>query len=127
LNITLETQKFRVRNPLNQELHFCIENTLKLTYKHLEVKKIFRGLRPLDPQEEEGKGKGWERRGNRREESRGGRGQEGKKGEGREGKGREGKEREGQRRNVAPPSKSSLKKALTRYAVRYSYHIILLR
>jgi hypothetical protein len=63
LDITLETQKFRVRNPLNQELHFCIENTLKLTYKHLEVKKIFRGLRPLDPQEGEGKGKGGERRG----------------------------------------------------------------
>jgi hypothetical protein len=49
LDIILETQKFRVRNPLNQELHFCIENTLKLAYKHLEVKKIFRGLRPLDP------------------------------------------------------------------------------
>jgi hypothetical protein len=63
LDITLETKKFRVRNPLNQELHFCIENTLKLTYKHLEVQKIFWGLRPLDPQEEEGKGKGGQRRG----------------------------------------------------------------
>jgi hypothetical protein len=114
LNITLETQKFRVRNPLNQELHFCIENTLKLAYKHLEVKKIFRGLRPLDPQEEEGKGKGWERRGNRREEGRGGRGQEGegREGEGRRGKGggkgRKGKGSEG----MWPPSKNSLKKAL---------------
>jgi hypothetical protein len=116
LNITLETQKFRVRNPLNQELHFCIENTLKLAYKHLEVKKIFRGLRPLDPQEEEGKGKGWERRGNRREEGRGGRGQEGKKGEGREGREGEGRGREGKEGRAAkecgPPSKNSLKKAL---------------
>jgi hypothetical protein len=94
LDITLETQKFRVRNPLNQELHFCIENTLKLTYKHLEVKKIFRGLRPLDPQEGEGKGKGGERRGNRRGEGRGGRGQEGEKGEGRGGRGREGEGKE---------------------------------
>jgi hypothetical protein len=68
LDITLEIQKFRVRNPLNQELHFCIENTLKLTYKRMEVKKIFRGLRPLHPQEGEGKEKGGEWRGNRRGE-----------------------------------------------------------
>jgi hypothetical protein len=96
LDITLETQKFRVRNPLNQELHFCIENTLKLTYKHLEVKKIFPGLRRLDPQEGEGKGKGGKRRGNRRGE---GGGRRGKRGRG------EGKGREGEGRNVAPPVK----------------------
>jgi hypothetical protein len=111
LDITLETQKFRVRNPLNQELHFCIENTLKLTYKHLEVKKIFRGLRPLDPQEGEGKGRVGRGGGNRRGEGRGGRGQEGKRGRGE--KGREGRRREGKERgrNVAP-SKNSLKKRL---------------
>jgi hypothetical protein len=95
LDITLETQKFRVRNPQNQELHFCIENTQKLAYKHLEVKKILRGLRSLDPQEGEGKGKGGKRRGE-------GRGQEGEKGRER----REGKERGS---NVAP-SKNSLKR-----------------
>jgi hypothetical protein len=112
LDITLETQKFRIRNPLNQELHFCIENTLKLTYKHLEVKKIFRGLRPLDPQEGEGKGRVGRGGANRTGEGRGGRR---KRGEGREGKGRgEGGQgrRGGQGRNVAPPSKNSLKKAL---------------
>jgi hypothetical protein len=62
LDITLETQKFRVRNPLNQELHFCIENTLKLAYKHLEVKKISGGFAP-GPPGRGGKGKGGERRG----------------------------------------------------------------
>jgi hypothetical protein len=89
LGYYLETQQFRVRNPLNQELHFCIENTLKLTYKHVEVKTIFRELRPLDPQEGQGKGKGGERRGNRR-----GEGQEGEKRERREGKGRRGEGKE---------------------------------
>jgi hypothetical protein len=84
LDITLETKKFRVRNPLNQELHFCIENTLKLTYKHLEVKQIFRGLRPLDPQEGEGKREGWGEEGEIGEREAGERGS----GE----KGREGKE-----------------------------------
>jgi hypothetical protein len=59
LDITLETQKFRVRNPLNQELHFCIENTLKLTYKHLEVKKNFPGASPPGPPVRGGKGEGW--------------------------------------------------------------------
>jgi hypothetical protein len=114
LDITLETQKFRVRIPLNQELHFCIENTLKLTYKHLEVKKIFRGLRPLHPQEGEGKGKGGERRGNRRGRGRGGRGRRGKGGgERKEGKGGEGKGRRGKgREGMWPPSKNSLKKVL---------------
>jgi hypothetical protein len=92
LDITLETQKFRVRNPLNQELHFCIENTLKLAYKHLEVKKNFRGLRPLDPR------KGRERgRVGRGGENRRGGGYAGRRGKG-EGKTREGKERG---RNVA--------------------------
>jgi hypothetical protein len=106
LDITLETQKFRVRNPLNQELHFCIENTLKLAYKHLEVKKIFRGLRPLDPQEGEGKGGRVGRGGgNRRGEGTGREGAGGERGredKGREGEGRGGKERG---RNVAPPVK----------------------
>jgi hypothetical protein len=100
LDITLETQKFRVRNPLNQELHFCIENTLKLAYKHLEVKTIFRGLRPLDPQEGEGTGKGGERRG---KYERGGYGEGGGKGKGRQGKGRRGE-------GTWPPSKNSVKR-----------------
>jgi hypothetical protein len=111
LDITLETQKFRIRNPLNQELHFWIENTLKLTYKHLEVKKIFRGLRPLDPQEGEGKGRVGRGGANRTGEGRGGRR---KRGEGREGKGRGGQGRRGGegRGGMWPPSKNSLKKAL---------------
>jgi hypothetical protein len=96
LDITLETQKFRVRNPLNQELHFCIENTLKLAYKHLEVKKIFRGLRPLDPRKGRERGRVGRGGGNRRG---GGYGEGGGKGKGRQGKGRRGKERG---RNVAP-------------------------
>jgi hypothetical protein len=102
LDITLETQKFRVRNPLNQELHFCIENTLKLAYKHLEVKKIFRELRPLDPQEGEGKGKVGRGGGNRRGEGGGRRGKRG--GERSEWKEREGEGREGRRgKGMWPP------------------------
>jgi hypothetical protein len=91
LDITLETQKFRVRNPLNQELHFCIENTLKLAYKHLEVKKNFRGLRPLDPRKGRERGRVGRGGGNRRGE---GTGKEGGKGKGRQGKGREGEGKE---------------------------------
>jgi hypothetical protein len=95
LDITLETQKFRIRNPLNQELHFCIENTLKLTYNHLEVKKISGGFAPSTP-----------RKGRERE----GWGEEGQIGQGREaekggGERREGERRAGQGRNVAPPVK----------------------
>jgi hypothetical protein len=102
LDITLETQKFRIRNPLNQELHFCIENTLKLTYKHHEVKQIFRGLRPLNPRKGKEKGRVGRGGGNRRGEGRGGRGQDGEKGreeKGREGEGKGWKE---MGRNVAP-------------------------
>jgi len=35
---------------------FVLKNALKLTYEHLEHQKIFRGLRPLDPQGREGEG-----------------------------------------------------------------------
>jgi hypothetical protein len=73
---------------LNQELHFCIENTLKLAYKHLEVKKIFRGLRPLDPRK--GRERGRVGRGGETGEGR----VRGRRGKG-EGMTREGKEREG--------------------------------
>jgi hypothetical protein len=94
LDITLESQKFKVRNPLNQELHLCIKNTLKITYKHLEVKKFPRAS-PPGPPERGGKGWGEEREiGERR--VGGGRGQEGEKGEGREGKEREGEGRRGE-------------------------------
>jgi hypothetical protein len=104
LDITLETQKFRVRNPLNKELHFCIENTLKLTYKHLEVKQISGGFALCTPRKgrQRGRvGRGWEI-GEGREGAGGGKGG---------GERREGKEREGEGRNVTP-SKNSLKKAL---------------
>jgi hypothetical protein len=90
LDITLEAQKCRVRNPLKRELRFCIENTLKLTHNHLEVRKVFRGRSPLDPQEGEGKG-----RVGRGGEIGEGRGRRGKRGGDRRG----GKERG---RNVAP-------------------------
>jgi hypothetical protein len=112
LDITLETQKFRVRNPLNQELHFCIENTLKLAYKHLEVKKISGGFAPCTPRKgrERGRvGRGGE---NRRGEGTGREGAGGGKGKGRQGKGRRGKGREGEGKERGPPSKNSLKKAL---------------
>jgi hypothetical protein len=89
LDITLETQKFRVRNPLNQELHFCIENTLKLAYKHLEVKKIFRGLRPLDPRKGRERGRVGRGGGNRRGEGTGKEGERGREDKGREGEGKE--------------------------------------
>jgi hypothetical protein len=113
LDITLETQKFRVRNPLNQELHFCIENTLKLAYKHLEVKKIFRVVPPrllsffkissapwtprFQPRRggKGGEGKGGEGRG--REATRGGKGRRGEKG------------REGEK-ECGPPVKIPLKR-----------------
>jgi hypothetical protein len=88
---------------LNQELHFCIEITLKLIYKHLEVKKFSAGFAPGPPGRGR-KGKGGEWRRNRRGEGRGGREeQEGEKGEGREGK--------ESGRNAAP-SKNSFKKSL---------------
>jgi hypothetical protein len=90
LDITLETQKFRVRNPLNQVLHFCIENTLKLTYKHLEVKKCFGGFAPESPGSG-GKGEGWGEEG-QIGEGRGGAG--GEKGGGKRGKGMEGEGKE---------------------------------
>jgi hypothetical protein len=93
LDITLETQKFRVRNPLNQELHFCIENTLKLTYKHLEVKKNFPGLRPWTPRKGRERGRVGRGGGNRRGEGRGREGAGGGKGGGREGTKGEGRER----------------------------------
>jgi hypothetical protein len=105
LNITLETletKKFRVRNPLNQELHFCFENTLKLTCKHLEIKKFSGGFAP-GPPERGGKGEGWGEEG---EIGEGKVGEGGEKGEGREGKGRE---------RMWPPSKNPLKKALRCY------------
>jgi hypothetical protein len=89
LDITLETQRFRVRNPLNQELHFCIENTLKLTYKHLEVKKSSLSL-PRNGRERVGRGGG-----NRIGEGRGREGAGGGRGEDREGKGIKGREGEG--------------------------------
>jgi hypothetical protein len=109
LDITLEIQKFRVRNPLNQELHFCIENTLKLTYKHLVDKKFSGGSAPWTPRRA-GKRKGWGEEGKmgegrvgggggrRGKRDRGEKGREGREGKGREGEGRGGKER---RRNMA--------------------------
>jgi hypothetical protein len=88
LDITLETQKFRVRNPLNQELYFCIENTQKLTYKRLEVEQIFQGLRPLDPRKGSKTGSVGRGGGNRRGDGEGRRGERGRgrrEGEGRGG------------------------------------------
>jgi hypothetical protein len=80
-----------------QSCYFSIQNALKLTYKHLQVKKFFRGLRPRTPQIREGEGKGGEegREGKREKEKgkgmeRGGR--EGRKGEKRAQGGREGRE-----------------------------------
>jgi hypothetical protein len=77
-----------------QSCYFSIQNALKLTYKHLQVKKFFRGLRPRTPRirgakggeegregkREKEKGKGMERGG--REGRREGKGpREGGKGE----------------------------------------------
>ena len=56
LDLISEIQEFRARNPVHQGMNFGVTNALKLTYEHLEVKKFFRGLRPLDPQ---GKGEGF--------------------------------------------------------------------
>jgi hypothetical protein len=96
-------QTLNVGRRTNQELHFCIENTLKLAYRHLEVKKNFRGLRPWTPRKSRERGRVG--RGGGIGERRVGReGAGGEKGGGkrREGEGREGKGREGKRRNVAP-------------------------
>ena len=35
---------------------FCFQNVLKLTYEHLQLLKIFRGLYPRTPVKREGKG-----------------------------------------------------------------------
>jgi hypothetical protein len=43
--------KIHGKNPVCQAIDLCIEIALKLTYEHLELKKISRGLRPLDPRE----------------------------------------------------------------------------
>jgi hypothetical protein len=51
----LGIQKFRARNPVYQEVDYCIKNALILTYEHLEHQTNFRGLCPLDPQGREGK------------------------------------------------------------------------
>jgi hypothetical protein len=67
-----------------QSANFSVQNALKLTYKHPEIKKIFRFAIARH--------KGRERKGG----IGGGRGREGL-GEGREGKGRGGKVREGGR------------------------------
>jgi hypothetical protein len=68
-----------------QSSYFCVKNALKLTYKHLQVKKIFPGAKSPDPQNRGGTLLGKER----------GRGGEGREGKGREGKGREREERGG--------------------------------
>jgi hypothetical protein len=92
LDITLETQKFRVRNSLNQELHFCIENTLKNSPTGIWKSKKFSGGFAPAPLGREGKGEG---EGWGEEEDIGeGRGQEGEKWEERDGKGREGEGKE---------------------------------
>jgi hypothetical protein len=70
-----------------QSCYFSIQNALKLTYKHLQVKQIFRGLRPRTPQNT-GKGRGREGK----KEGRGkGKRARGWKGEGGREGGREGK------------------------------------
>jgi hypothetical protein len=98
LDITLETQKFRVRNPLNQELYFCIENRLKLAYKHLKSKKISGGFAPWTPRKGRERGRVGRGGGNRRGE---GTGREGARGE----RGREDKGREGEGKERGPPVK----------------------
>ena len=44
----LKKYKPAVGLQVNQVMNFDIRIALKLTYEHLEVKKIFRGLRPLE-------------------------------------------------------------------------------
>jgi hypothetical protein len=58
LDIPSKIQKFRARNPMQQRVDFGVRNALKLTYEHLEVKKIYRVLPPLDPQGRGGEGDG---------------------------------------------------------------------
>jgi hypothetical protein len=59
MDFTSENQKLGARNPVHQGLNFGVRDALKLTYEHLEVKKIFRGLSPRTPWE----GHGWEGKG----------------------------------------------------------------
>jgi hypothetical protein len=50
-----------------KSIDFYVQNALKLTYEHLAIKKIFRGLRPWTPKEGEG-GRGGRGKGRRGKE-----------------------------------------------------------
>jgi hypothetical protein len=76
LGVYLGIQKFRARNPVYQEVDSCIKNALNSPTSIWNIKKIFRGLCPLDPQAREGKRREWK----------------GRQGNGRHGKGKEGKD-----------------------------------
>jgi hypothetical protein len=41
--------KLHAKNLVHQLLHFCVQNSLKLTYRHQRFQKIFRGLYPPNP------------------------------------------------------------------------------
>jgi hypothetical protein len=71
--------KLHAKNLVHQLLHFCVQNSLKLTYRHQRFQKIFRGLYPRTPVLQRG-GEGWEGWGGRGQGS--GEGGEGRSGEG---------------------------------------------
>jgi hypothetical protein len=49
MDFTSGNQKFKTRNPVHQGLNFGVRIALKLTYEHLEVRKIFLGAAPPAP------------------------------------------------------------------------------
>jgi hypothetical protein len=73
----------REKNLVNQAAVFCVRNALKLTYDHLRMEKIFRGLYPEPPRKGE---RGGRRKGGEGREKKMGRIGEGR-GEGKRGGG----------------------------------------
>jgi hypothetical protein len=67
LGFTSEIQIFSARNPMHQGMNYGARNALKLTYEHLEDKKIVGDYAPWTSN-----GEVWQR-GREGEESRGGR------------------------------------------------------
>jgi hypothetical protein len=45
----VQNRLLHAKNLVHQLLHFCVQNSLKLTYWHQRFQKIFRGLYPGPP------------------------------------------------------------------------------